>query len=171
MAKKAKLDEEDNGIVCHDDDTVEVEEGQSPGKKAKLAAATGGATVAKPVTKEDSELVCMDWSYLETLGAKRRVGPPRVRTTSCTSSNSAGEESKDIYINNSVPKIMDGGTSVHEKKKPENEATTHQSYDQKTVSDQNRPKAKKMKTEVKIVVPDKETPCRQPFATQCSCCK
>ena len=78
---------------------------------------------------------------------------------------------EDIYINNSVHKIMDGGTSVHEKKKPENKATTHQSYDQKTVSDQNRPKAKKMKTEVKIVVPDKETPCRQPFATPCSCCK
>ena len=82
MSKKAKLDDEDDdGIVCLDDDIVEVEEGQSPAKKAKLAAATGGATVAKPVTKEDSELVCMDWSYLETQGAKRRVGPPRVRTT------------------------------------------------------------------------------------------
>ena len=43
---------------------------------------------------------------------------------------------EDIYINNSVHKIMDGGTSVHEKKKPENKATTHQSYDQKTVADQ-----------------------------------
>ena len=117
MSKKAKLDDEDDdGIVCLDDDIVEVEEDQSAAKKAKLAAAIGGATVAKPVTKEDSELLCMDWSYLETLGAKRRVGPPRVRTTSCTSSNSAGEESKDIYINNSVPEIMDGGTSVHGKK-------------------------------------------------------
>merc|ERR1712008_585897 len=81
VSKKAKLDEDDDGIVCLDDDIVEVEEGQSPAKKAKMAAATGGATAAKPVTKEDSELVCMDWSYLETQGAKRRVGPPRVRTT------------------------------------------------------------------------------------------
>jgi hypothetical protein len=81
VSKKAKLDEDDDGIVCLDDDIVEVEEDQSPAKKAKLAAATGGANVAKPVTKEDSELVCMDWSYLETQGAKRRVGPPRVRTT------------------------------------------------------------------------------------------
>lgn len=61
VSKKAKLDDEDDdGIVCLDDDIVEVEEGQSPAKKAKLAAATGGATVAKPVTKEDSELVCID---------------------------------------------------------------------------------------------------------------
>ena len=60
MSKKAKLDEDDDGIVCLDDDIVEVEEGQSPAKKAELAAATGGATVAKPVTKEDSELVCID---------------------------------------------------------------------------------------------------------------
>jgi hypothetical protein len=61
VSKKAKLDEEDDdGIVCLDDDIVEVEEGQSPAKKAKLAAATSGATVAKPVTKEDSELVCID---------------------------------------------------------------------------------------------------------------
>ena len=29
----------------------------------------------------NNQLVCMDWSYLETQGAKRRVGPPRVRTT------------------------------------------------------------------------------------------
>ena len=80
MSKKAKLDDEDDdGIVCLDDDIVEVEEGQSPAKKAELAAATGGATVAKP--EEESELLCMDWSYLETQGAKRRVGPPRVRTT------------------------------------------------------------------------------------------
>merc|ERR1719483_849248 len=81
VSKKAKLDEDDDGIVCLDDDIVEVEEGQSPAKKAKLAAATGGATAAKPVTKEDSELVCMDWSYLETQAFYRRVGPPRVRTT------------------------------------------------------------------------------------------
>lgn len=60
VSKKAKLDEDDDGIVCLDDDIVEVEEGQSPAKKAKLAAATGGATAAKPVTKEDSELVCID---------------------------------------------------------------------------------------------------------------
>ena len=80
VSKKAKLDEDDNGIVCLNDDIVEVEEGQGPAKKAELAAATGGATVAKPVTEEDSELICMDWSYLETQGAKRRVGPPRVRT-------------------------------------------------------------------------------------------
>ena len=61
VSKKAKLDDEDDdGIVCLDDDIVEVEEGQSPAKKAKLAAATGGATVDKPVTKEDSELVCID---------------------------------------------------------------------------------------------------------------
>lgn len=61
VSKKAKLDDEDDdGIVCLDDDIVEVEEGQSPAKKAKLAAAIGGATVAKPVTKEDSELVCID---------------------------------------------------------------------------------------------------------------
>ena len=116
VSEKAKLDEDDDGIVCLDDNIVEFEEGQSPAKKAKLAAAAGGTTVAKPVTKEDSELLCMDWSYLETLGAKRRVGPPRVCTTSCTSSNSAGEESKDTYINNSVPEIMDEGTSVHGKK-------------------------------------------------------
>ena len=135
VSKKAKLDEADNDIICLDDDIVEVEEGKSPAKKAKLAVATGGATVAKPVTKEDSELVCMDWSYLETQGAKRRVGPPRVGTTSCTSSNSAGEGSKDIYINNLVPEIMDGETSVHEKKKPENKATTHQNYDQKSPKD------------------------------------
>ena len=51
MSKKAKLDEDDDGIVCLDD-VVEVEEGQSPAKEAELAAATGGATVAKPVTKE-----------------------------------------------------------------------------------------------------------------------
>ena len=102
-------------------------------------------------------------------------------TTSCTSSNSAGEESEDIYINISVPKIMDGGTSVHEKKKPENKATTHQSYDQKTVADQNRRKDKKMKSELKTVVPstgsltnsvpDKKKSCSQPFSTQCSCCQ
>ena len=60
VSKKAKLDEDEDGIVCLDDDIVEVEEDQSPAKKAKLAAATGGATVAKPVTKEDSELVCID---------------------------------------------------------------------------------------------------------------
>ena len=52
MSKKAKLDEDDDGIVCLDDDIVEVEEGQSPAKKAKLVAATGGATVVKPMTKE-----------------------------------------------------------------------------------------------------------------------
>ena len=56
---------------------------------------------------------------------------------SFTPSNSGGEESEDININNSVPKIMDGGTSVHEKKKPENKATTNQSCDQ------NRRKDKK----------------------------
>ena len=99
VSKKAELDEDDNGIVCLNDDIVEVEEGQSPAKKAELAAATGGATVAKPVTKEDSELLCMDWSYLETRGAKRRVGPPRVRTantephTSGNGSAQNGEES------------------------------------------------------------------------------
>ena len=60
VSKKAKLDEDDDGIVCLDDDIVEVEEDQSAAKKAKLAAATGGATVAKPATKEDSELVCID---------------------------------------------------------------------------------------------------------------
>lgn len=61
VSKKAKLDnEDDDGIVCIDDDVVEVEEGQSPAKKAKLAAATGDATAAKPVTNEDSELVCLD---------------------------------------------------------------------------------------------------------------
>ena len=60
VSKKAKLDEDDNGIVCLDDDIVEIEEGQRTAKKAKLAAATSGATVAKPVTKEDSELVCID---------------------------------------------------------------------------------------------------------------
>ena len=81
VSKRAKLDEDDDDIVCLNDDVVEVEEGQSPAKKAELPAATGGATVAKPVTKEDSELMCMDWSYLETQGAKRRVGPPRVPTT------------------------------------------------------------------------------------------
>ena len=59
VSKKAKLDEDDDDI-CLDDDIVEVEEDQSAAKKAKLAAATGGATVAKPVTKEDSELVCID---------------------------------------------------------------------------------------------------------------
>ena len=52
MSKKAKLDEDDDGIVCLDDDIVEIEEGQSPAKKAKLVAATGGATVVKPMTKE-----------------------------------------------------------------------------------------------------------------------
>merc|ERR1712008_409127 len=62
VSKKAKLDEDDDGIVCLDDDIVEVEEGQSPAKKAKMAAATGGATAAKPVTKEDSELAT-SWGY------------------------------------------------------------------------------------------------------------
>ena len=58
---------------------------------------------------------------------------------------------------------MDGGTSVHEKKKPENKATTHQSYDQKTVADRNRRKDKKMKSELKTgsltnLVHDKKNP-------------
>ena len=61
MSKKAKLDnEDDDGIICIDDNIVEVEEGQSPAKKAKLAAASGDATAAKTVTKEDIELVCLD---------------------------------------------------------------------------------------------------------------
>ena len=52
VSKKAKLDEDNDNIVYLDDDVVEVEEGRSPAKEAELAAATGGATVAKPVTKE-----------------------------------------------------------------------------------------------------------------------
>ena len=67
--------------------------------------------------------------------------------------------------------VSDVQSFIDQQKNVDKNLTTHQSYDQKTVSDQNRPKAKKMKTEVKIVVPDKETPCSQPFATQCSCCK
>ena len=51
VSKKAKLDEDEDGIVCLDDDIVEVEEDQSPAKKAELVA----ATVANPVTEEDSE--------------------------------------------------------------------------------------------------------------------
>ena len=141
VSKKAKLDEDDDDIVCLNYDIVEVKEGQSPAKKAKLAAATGGTTVTKPVTKEDSEPVCMDWSYLETQGAKRRVGPPMLGLRAFAlllvrPQIQLVKRAKTSTLIIWFPKLWMEEHQFMKRK-------SLQGYDQKTVADQNSQKDKK----------------------------